>query len=175
MRNGLGALLVTNGVSALSAINGVAGSYKRARPGHLHLRIDTAQVHRSWPGDAPHNGRPLPRRLRTGDRCAARISPRNAVTEIERLIKDYLRPGDVHIATIQKAAWVRKSFIGPLLLARLEAAHAGIVLFHDTKCQTAAGTLTGPTVLTSLTTSYWSAAKVAPVTTCVSTEPIASV
>src|SRR6516225_5507534 len=30
---------------------------QRARPGHLHCRIDTAQVRRTWPGDAPHDGR----------------------------------------------------------------------------------------------------------------------
>ena len=30
---------------------------QRARPGHLHQRIHTAQVHRSWPGIAPHDGR----------------------------------------------------------------------------------------------------------------------
>jgi indolepyruvate decarboxylase len=55
--NGLGALLVTNGVGALSAINGVGGSYQRARPSHLHRRIDTSQVHRTRPGHAPHHGR----------------------------------------------------------------------------------------------------------------------
>ena len=30
---------------------------QRARAGHLHRRIHTAQVHRAPSGDAPHNGR----------------------------------------------------------------------------------------------------------------------
>jgi glyoxylate carboligase len=54
--NGLGALLVTNGVGALSAIMWVV-LLQRARPGHLYRRIDTTQIRRTRPGDAPHDGR----------------------------------------------------------------------------------------------------------------------
>ena len=63
---------------------------QRACAGHLHQRIDTAQVHRSWPGHAPHNGRryvgPLPHAYAPVTAAQARLTPRNAATEIDRLI-----------------------------------------------------------------------------------------
>src|SRR5262244_1036507 len=70
---GLGALLVTNGVGALSAINGVAGAYSEHVPivciaGSIPLRSIDRGLY------APHDGGrdlgPLPRRLRTRD-CGA--------------------------------------------------------------------------------------------------------
>lgn len=88
--NGLGALLVTNGVGALSAINGVAGSYSEHVPvicicGSIPLRsIDRGLGMHHTMADG------------TWDRflgayaqvtaAQARLTPHNAVTEIDRLI-----------------------------------------------------------------------------------------
>jgi indolepyruvate decarboxylase len=88
--NGLGALLVTNGVGALSAINGVGGSYSEHVPvicisGSIPLRsIDRGlgMHHTMADGTFDH----------FLDACApvtvaqARLTPRNAAAEIDRLI-----------------------------------------------------------------------------------------
>ncbi|MGW5465133.1 alpha-keto acid decarboxylase family protein [Streptomyces sp. NPDC003996] len=88
--NGMGALLVTNAVGALSAINGVAGSYSEHVPvvcvcGSIPLRsIDRGLGMHHTMADG------------TWDRflgayaqvtaAQARLTPRNAVTEIDRLL-----------------------------------------------------------------------------------------
>jgi len=88
--NGLGALLVTNGVGALSAINGVAGSYSEHVPvicisGSIPLRsIDRGlgMHHTMADGTFDHF-------LGAYARVTAaqtRLTPRNAATEIDRLI-----------------------------------------------------------------------------------------
>jgi indolepyruvate decarboxylase len=77
--NGLGALLVTNGVGPLSAINGIGGSYSEHVPvicisGSIPLRsIDRGFDHflRAY---APVSA------------AQTRLTPRNAATEIDRLI-----------------------------------------------------------------------------------------
>jgi len=88
--NGIGALIVTHGVGALSAINGIAGAYSEHVPvicicGSLPLRA----VQR---GDLMHHT--LADREK-GNFCRmfaevtaaqARLTPENAVTEIDRLI-----------------------------------------------------------------------------------------
>jgi indolepyruvate decarboxylase len=88
--NGIGALIVTHGVGALSAINGIAGAYSEHVPvicisGSIPLR----SVQR---GDLMHHT--LADREK-GDFCRmfaevtaaqARITPENAVSEIDRLI-----------------------------------------------------------------------------------------
>jgi indolepyruvate decarboxylase len=88
--NGIGALIVTHGVGALSAINGIAGAYSEHVPvilisGSLPLRA----VQR---GDLMHHT--LADREK-GDFCRmfaevtaaqARITPENAVAEIDRLL-----------------------------------------------------------------------------------------
>src|SRR5262249_44495427 len=88
--NGMGALLVTNGVGPLSAINGVGGSYSEHVPviciaGSIPLRsID--------PGPGMHHTMADRRFDHFLDAHApvtaahARLTPRNAATEIDRLI-----------------------------------------------------------------------------------------
>src|SRR5215813_5198011 len=44
--NGIGALIVTYGVGALSAINGIAGAYQRTCSRDLHLRRSDRNGHR---------------------------------------------------------------------------------------------------------------------------------
>src|SRR6516164_8475451 len=88
--NGLGALIVTHGVGALSAINGIAGAYSEHVPvicisGSIPLRA----IHR---GDLMHHT--LADREK-GNFCRmfaevtaaqAQLTPENAVAEIDRLI-----------------------------------------------------------------------------------------
>jgi indolepyruvate decarboxylase len=88
--NGIGALIVTHGVGALSAINGVAGAYSEHVPvicisGSIPLRA----IQR---GDLMHHTLADPEK---GNFCRmfaevtaaqARLTPENAATEIDRLI-----------------------------------------------------------------------------------------
>jgi indolepyruvate decarboxylase len=88
--NGLGALLVTNGVGALSAINGVAGSYSEHVPvvcicGSIPLRsIDRGlgMHHTMADGTWDH----FLRAYAQVTAAQARLTPRNAAAEIDRLI-----------------------------------------------------------------------------------------
>src|SRR5262247_375891 len=85
--NGLGALLVTNGVGALSAINGVAGSYSEHVPvicicGSIPLRsIDRGlgMHHTMADGTWDH----FLRAYAQVTAAQARLTPRNALTEID--------------------------------------------------------------------------------------------
>ncbi|WP_176126522.1 alpha-keto acid decarboxylase family protein [Paraburkholderia youngii] len=87
---GLGALLVTNGVGALSALNGVAGSYAEHVPticicGSIPLRsIDRGlgMHHTMADGNYDH----FLRAYAPATVAQARITPRNAAAEIDRLI-----------------------------------------------------------------------------------------
>jgi indolepyruvate decarboxylase len=88
--NGLGALLVTNGVGPLSAINGVAGAYSEHVPvicisGSIPLRsIDRGlgMHHTMADGTWDH----FLRAYAPVTAAQARLTPRNAATEIDRLI-----------------------------------------------------------------------------------------
>src|SRR5215472_16187921 len=88
--NGLGALLVTNGVGPLSAINGIAGSYSEHVPvicisGSIPLRsIDRGlgMHHTMADGSYDHF---LDAYARV-TAARARLTPHNAATEIDRLI-----------------------------------------------------------------------------------------
>src|SRR5262252_7140040 len=88
--NGLSALLVTNGVGALSAINGIAGSYSEHVPvicisGSIPLRsIDRGlgMHHTMADGTWDHFLNAYAEVTAT----RARITPRNAASEIDRLI-----------------------------------------------------------------------------------------
>lgn len=88
--NGLGALLVTNGVGALSAINGVGGSYSEHVPviciaGSIPLRsIDRGlgMHHTMADGSYDH----FLDAYAHVTAAHARLTPRNAATEIDRLI-----------------------------------------------------------------------------------------
>jgi indolepyruvate decarboxylase len=88
--NGLGALLVTNGVGPLSAINGVAGSYSEHVPvicisGSIPLRsIDRGlgMHHTMADGTWDH----FLSAYAPVTAARARLNPRNAATEIDRLI-----------------------------------------------------------------------------------------
>jgi indolepyruvate decarboxylase len=88
--NGLGALLVTNGVGALSAINGVGGSYSEHVPviciaGSIPLRsIDRGlgMHHTMADGSYDH----FLNAYAQVTVAHARLTPRNAVIEIDRLI-----------------------------------------------------------------------------------------
>ena len=88
--NGLGALLVTNGVGALGAINGVAGSYSERVPviaiaGSIPLRsIDRGlgMHHTMADGTFDH----FLGAYAQVTAAQARLTPRNAVIEIDRLI-----------------------------------------------------------------------------------------
>jgi indolepyruvate decarboxylase len=88
--NGLGALLVTNGVGPLSAINGVGGSYSEHVPvicisGSIPLRsIDRGQGmhHTMADGTFDH----FLNAYAQVTAARARLTPRNAATEIDRLI-----------------------------------------------------------------------------------------
>src|SRR5271156_3367698 len=88
--NGLGALLVTNGVGALSAINGVGGSYSEHVPviciaGSIPLRsIDRGQGmhHTMADGSFDH----FLDAYAHVTAAHARLTPRNAAAEIDRLI-----------------------------------------------------------------------------------------
>jgi indolepyruvate decarboxylase len=88
--NGLGALLVTNGVGALSALNGVAGAYAEHVPvicicGSIPLRSierGLGMHHTMADGNFDH----FLRAYAPVTVAQARITPRNAVIEIDRLI-----------------------------------------------------------------------------------------
>ena len=88
--NGLGALLVTNGVGALSAINGIGGSYSEHVPvvcisGSIPLRsIDRGlgMHHTMADGSYDH----FLDAFAHVTAAHARLTPRNAATEIDRLI-----------------------------------------------------------------------------------------
>jgi indolepyruvate decarboxylase len=122
--NGLGALLVTNGVGALSAINGVAGSYSEHVPvvciaGSIPLRsLDRGlgMHHTMADGTWDH----FLRAFAQVTAAQARLTPRNAVTEIDRLILTAWReklpvyvelPSDIAYLDIEVPA-------GPLVLAQ---------------------------------------------------------
>jgi len=87
---GLGALLVTNGVGSLSALNGVAGSYAEHVPticicGSIPLRsIDRGLGMHHTMADGNFNH--FLRAYAPVTAAQARITPRNAVLEIDRLI-----------------------------------------------------------------------------------------
>jgi indolepyruvate decarboxylase len=121
--NGLGALLVTNGVGALSAINGVAGSYSEHVPvicicGSIPLRsIDRGlgMHHTMADGTWDH----FLGAYAHATAAQARLTPRNAATEIDRLILTAWReklpvymelPSDISYLEIAVPA-------GPLMLA----------------------------------------------------------
>src|SRR6201993_3371530 len=88
--NGLGALSVTNGVGALSAINGVAGSYSEHVPvicisGSIPLRSierGLGMHHTMADGTWDH----FLNAYSHVTAARARLTPRNAATEIDRLI-----------------------------------------------------------------------------------------
>jgi indolepyruvate decarboxylase len=121
--NGLGALLVTNGVGALSAINGVAGAYSEHVPvicicGSIPLRsIDRGlgMHHTMADGSFDH----FLGAYAQVTAAQARLTPRNAITEIDRLILTAWReklpvymelPSDIAYLDIEVPA-------GPLRLA----------------------------------------------------------
>jgi len=121
--SGLSALLVTNGVGALSALNGVAGSYSEHVPvicicGSIPLRsIDRGlgMHHTMADGNWDH----FLRAYAQVTVAQARITPRNAATEIDRLILTAWReklpvymelPSDIAYLEIEVPA-------GPLMLA----------------------------------------------------------
>ncbi|GLQ49978.1 alpha-keto acid decarboxylase family protein [Dyella flava] len=88
--NGLGALMVTNGVGALSAINGIGGSYAEHVPvicisGSIPLRSverGLGMHHTMADGNFDH----FMDAYSHVTAAQARITPRNAATEIDRLI-----------------------------------------------------------------------------------------
>jgi indolepyruvate decarboxylase len=88
--NGIGALTVTNGVGALSAINGIAGSYSEHVPvicisGSIPLRsIDRGLGMHHTMADGTFDQ--FLGAYAQVTAAQARITPRNAVTEIDRLI-----------------------------------------------------------------------------------------
>jgi indolepyruvate decarboxylase len=88
--NGLGALLVTNGVGALSAINGVGGSFSEHVPvvcisGSIPLRsIERALgMHHTMADGSYDHFLDAYAHVTT---ASARLTPRNAASEIDRLI-----------------------------------------------------------------------------------------
>jgi indolepyruvate decarboxylase len=121
--NGLGALLVTNGVGALSAINGVAGSCSEHVPviciaGSIPLRsIDRGLGMHHTMADGTWNH--FLGAFAQVTAAQARLTPRNAATEIDRLILTAWReklpvymelPSDIACLDIEVPT-------GPLLLA----------------------------------------------------------
>jgi indolepyruvate decarboxylase len=88
--NGIGALMVTHGVGALSAINGIAGAYSEHVPviliaGSLPLRaIQRGDLMHHTLAD-PEKGNFL-RMFAEVTAAQARLTPENAVAEIDRLI-----------------------------------------------------------------------------------------
>src|SRR5215510_11077695 len=121
--NGLGALTVTNGVGPLSAINGVGGSYSEHVPviciaGSIPLRsIDRGlgMHHTMADGSWDH----FLNAYAHVTAAHARLTPRNAATEIDRLILTAWReklpvyielPSDIAYLEVQVLA-------GPLVLA----------------------------------------------------------
>jgi indolepyruvate decarboxylase len=121
--NGLGALLVTNGVGALSAINGIGGSCSEHVPviciaGSIPLRsIDRGLGMHHTMADGSYNH--FLDAYAHVTAAHARLTPRNAATEIDRLILTAWReklpvymelPSDVAYLDIEVPA-------GPLVLA----------------------------------------------------------
>jgi indolepyruvate decarboxylase len=121
--NGLGALMVTNGVGALSAINGIGGSYSEHVPviciaGSIPLRsIDRGlgMHHTMADGNFDH----FLDAYAHVTAAHARLTPRNAAAEIDRLILTAWReklpvymelPSDISYLDIEVPA-------GPLVLA----------------------------------------------------------
>src|SRR5215469_7017969 len=88
--NGIGAMMVTHGVGALSAINGIAGAYSEHVPvmliaGSLPLRaIQRGDLMHHTLAD-PEKGNFL-RMFAEVTAAQARLTPENAVVEIDRLI-----------------------------------------------------------------------------------------
>ncbi|MBR7830374.1 alpha-keto acid decarboxylase family protein [Actinospica sp. MGRD01-02] len=88
--NGIAGLVVTNGVGALSAINGVAGSNSEHVPvvvvcGSLPLKaVDQRLLMHHTPADGSQNT--FYRAYEQATAAQARITPQNAVAEIDRLI-----------------------------------------------------------------------------------------
>src|SRR5215510_6699522 len=88
--NGIGALIVTHGVGALSAINGIAGAYSEHVPvilicGSLPLRaIQRGDLMHHTLADREKGN--LCRIFAEITEAQSRITPENAVTEIDRLI-----------------------------------------------------------------------------------------
>jgi indolepyruvate decarboxylase len=88
--NGIGALIVTHGVGTLSAINGIAGAYSEHVPvilisGSLPLRaIQRGDLMHHTLADREKGN--LSRIFAEVTEAQARITPENAVTEIDRLI-----------------------------------------------------------------------------------------
>ena len=88
--NGIGAMIVTHGVGALSAVNGVAGAYSEHVPvilisGSLPLRaIQRGDLMHHTLVD-PEKGN-LCRILAEITAAQARLTPENAVAEIDRLV-----------------------------------------------------------------------------------------
>jgi indolepyruvate decarboxylase len=122
--NGLGALLVTNGVGALSAINGVGGSYSEHIPvvciaGSIPLRSierGLGMHHTMADGGYDH----FLDAYAHVTAASVRLTPRNAATEIDRLILTAWRekrpvymelPSDIAYLDIEVPA-------GPLVLAQ---------------------------------------------------------
>ncbi len=84
--NGLGAMSVTYGVGALSAINGIAGAYSEHVPRDLDLWFPSPARRSTGRPDAPHSrGGLLPDFLRV-TAAQTRLTPENAAAEIDRLI-----------------------------------------------------------------------------------------
>src|SRR5262249_16676294 len=88
--NGIGALIVTHGVGALSAINGIAGAYSEHVPvicisGSLPLRaIQRGDLmHHSLADREKGN---FCRMFAEGTAAQSHLTPENAVAEIDRLI-----------------------------------------------------------------------------------------
>jgi TPP-dependent 2-oxoacid decarboxylase len=88
--NGIAGLVVTNGVGALSAINGVAGANSEHVPvivicGSLPLKaVDRRLLMHHTPADGSQNT--FYRAYEQATAAQARITPQNAVMEIDRLI-----------------------------------------------------------------------------------------
>ena len=92
---GLAALIVTHGVGALSAINGVAGSYSEHVPvicvcGSLPRRsIEQGRIMHHTLADQNHNG--FLRAFSEVTVAQARLTPQNAAAEIDRVILSALQ------------------------------------------------------------------------------------
>jgi indolepyruvate decarboxylase len=92
---GLAALVVTHGVGALSAINGVAGSYSEHVPvicvcGSLpHRSIEQGRIMHHTLADQNHNG--FLRAFAEVTVAQARLTPQNAAAEIDRMILSALQ------------------------------------------------------------------------------------
>ena len=95
---GLAAVVVTNGVGALSAINGIAGAYSEHVPvicicGSLPRKsVERAQMMHHTFADGTHDN--FLRALSQVTAAQTQLSPQNAASEIDRMIRTaYLKPG----------------------------------------------------------------------------------